>query len=104
MNHLKRSKPAGGTARGNPWHAVSIVPGRVPCAAANAFRGRRFLSANAPHLPLLVCTRKDSCQCAYKHHDDRRGQPRRRDEMIGLRRNARVTQERRGKRGRRADD
>ncbi len=33
-----------------PWHAVSIVPGSQPCAAAAGLVRKRFLSREAPHL------------------------------------------------------
>jgi hypothetical protein len=52
-------------------HAVSIEVGRRPCEAAQAMRDRRFLSAEAPPLPLKDCD-ADACQCRYQHHEDRR--------------------------------
>ena len=85
------------------WHAVSIVPKGAGCEAALALRTSRFLSAEAPRLPLAQCTTPKSCSCAYKHHADRRGQPRRKDEAVGLRRN-KVEQERRGQGERRKTD
>ena len=85
------------------WHAVSIQPKGASCEAALALRGTRFLSAEAPRLPLAQCTTPKSCACAYKHFPDRRGQPRRKDEAIGLRRN-KVEQERRAQGDRRKTD
>jgi len=85
------------------WHAVSILPKGASCEAALAIRGTRFLSAQAPRLPLAQCTTPKTCTCAYKHHADRRGQPRRQDEAIGLRR-TKVEQERRAQSGRRKTD
>jgi hypothetical protein len=87
----------------NSWHAVAIAAKSASCEAARALRGTRFLSAKAPHLPLPECTIPDSCPCAYKHYDDRRGQPRRQSELTGLKR-GNVTQERRAARGRRETD
>ena len=84
------------------WHAVSITTKSTSCEAARALRSARFLSAKAPRLPLPECT-ADSCPCAYKHHEDRRGPPRRKSEATGLKR-GNVTQERRGTRGRRETD
>jgi hypothetical protein len=84
------------------WHAVTILPKGACCEAALAIRNTRFLSAEAPRLPLAQCTTPKSCGCAYKHHDDRRGQPRRKNEGVGLRRN-KVEQERRSQGDRRKD-
>lgn len=55
----------------NPWHAVSIVPGPKRCEAVNKLLGERFLSKQAPMLPLKGCT-ESGCTCRYRHHDDRR--------------------------------
>jgi len=85
------------------WHAVSIVPKGASCEAALALRGSRFLSKEAPRLPLEQCTTPKTCACAYKHHADRRGQPRRKDEAAGLRR-TKVDQERRAQGDRRRSD
>jgi hypothetical protein len=43
------------------------------CEAAREFEGIRFLSSEAPMLPLDRCT-QSTCQCRYVHHDDRRSQ------------------------------
>jgi len=85
------------------WHAVSIVPKGACCEAALALRGTRFLSSEAPALPLAQCTTPNSCSCAYKHHADRRGQPRRKDDSLGLRR-TKVEHERRAEGDRRKTD
>lgn len=55
----------------NPYHAVSIIPGPDPCDAVKACAGVRFLSKEAPRLPVDGCGRSD-CRCHYAHHDDRR--------------------------------
>ena len=57
----------------NPYHAVSIEPGPRSCAEARARESRRYLSAAAPVLPLKGCTNA-TCQCRYRHHEDRRAQ------------------------------
>jgi hypothetical protein len=97
----RKSAAAASPVRKN-WHAVTIQPKGACCEAALAIRNTRFLSAEAPRLPLAQCTTPQSCGCAYKHHDDRRGQPRRKNEGVGLRRN-KVEQERRGQGDRRKD-
>jgi len=55
----------------NPWHAVAIQPGPKRCAAVEALLGQRFLSKDAPHLPLKECT-EAGCACRYRHYEDRR--------------------------------
>jgi len=77
------------------WHAVAIKPKGQCCEAVQARRSARFLSSDAPRLPLPECSTSDTCTCVYKHHADRRAQPRRQDETDGLRRSVKVTQERR---------
>lgn len=96
----------------NPWHAVGISTGLSCCQASVALRQTRFLSNQAPPLPLQGCTQPKTCTCKYKHFSDRRSGPRRamETEMFqnALSRHASVTrvqaQERRAIRGRRATD
>jgi hypothetical protein len=100
-----KSKNAGPAVRSRElWHAVSIAADGTGCDAVRALRATRFLSADAPPFPLGECSRAKLCKCKYRHHPDRRGSPRRKDEVIGLRRSAKPTQERRIKGGRRAID
>lgn len=56
---------------GGRYHCVEIRSRGRPCAAAQAFAGRRFLPRAAPPIPLPGCTAM-SCRCAYVHFDDRR--------------------------------
>jgi hypothetical protein len=86
------------------WHAVAIKPKGECCDAVQARRATRFLSSDAPKLPLPECSTSDTCTCVYKHHADRRVEPRRQDEKDGLRRNGNVTQERRSPGDRRKTD
>jgi len=53
------------------FHAVSVVPGPRACGEAKALHGRRFLSREAPVLPLKNCG-APHCECRYEHHEDRR--------------------------------
>ena len=84
-----------------PWHAVSIAPGHRHCAAAKALRDQRFLSKNAPTLPLKDCDCKD-CGCRYAHYEDRRDAVRRARD-VGVSVDGHVGDERRAdpRRGRR---
>jgi len=61
---------------GNPYHAVSIAPGVGACDAVLALGDKRFLSREAPRLPLPGCGTAN-CACRYQHHEDRRRSPRR---------------------------
>jgi hypothetical protein len=108
---LRKSPPHGATPgvspglrRSTPWHAVSVVAGPSCCEAARALSPSRYLSREAPRLPLPDCTSPASCSCSYKHFVDRRGQPRRKDDLSGLRRSPLSGTERRTVRGRREDD
>jgi hypothetical protein len=84
------------------WHAVSIVCTSASCDAAQALKGRRYLSADAPRLPLSDCTSAEACPCVYRKHSDRRAGPRREADASGLNRSS--TPERRAGRGRRSTD
>lgn len=63
------------------WHSVSIIRGRHACAAVVAHNGHKWLSAEAPQLPIEGCDAKH-CECRYRHHADRRSADRR--ETTGL--------------------
>lgn len=65
----------------NPWHAVSVIPGRGACESAKQALRVRFLSKEAPRLPLAGCQSR-SCQCRYRHHDDRRRSLRRASDVL----------------------
>jgi hypothetical protein len=69
----KVPEPAAVVARKAPsrFHAVTIVPGRQACPAARALLDQRFLSRDAPPLPLKDCG-TPQCECRYEHYDDRR--------------------------------
>jgi len=86
----------------NRWHSVVVAGPANVCAAALACKGKRFLSSEAPRLPLEGCDAA-RCECRYRHYNDRRGEPRRSDERTGAAR-TRASTERRGTRGRRATD
>ena len=86
-------------------HAVSVVTGPRCCAEAKALRGQKFLSREAPSLPLQGCNR-DDCTCRYEHYEDRRATPRRARDL-GVAVDGWIEVDRRGtvvKRGRRTAD
>lgn len=68
------------SASAHPFHAVSVVPGAQACQAVYVFTGQRFLSRNAPRLPVAGCNSR-FCTCKFKHHKDRRVGPRRRSDF-----------------------
>jgi hypothetical protein len=68
----------------NLYHAVEVVPGRDACPEAQALQGQRFLSREAPSLPLAGCGSLQ-CTCRYEHHEDRRkGGRRARDLAVAI--------------------
>jgi hypothetical protein len=90
--------------RRRQWHAVSIVSGPASCRAAQELRAIRFLSGEAPPLPLPGCRAGKECSCVYKHHEDRRAKSRRAEEVTGYRRPNPTSEERRKLRDRRSTD
>jgi hypothetical protein len=86
------------------WHAVSIKPGPGACEAAIAGKSSRWLSREAPMLPLPGCTQPERCRCTYQHHEDRRSGPRRAEDLDAFSRPAQVGNERRKRRSRRQTD
>ena len=77
------------------WHAVSVKPGTGACAVASSGRSRRWLSREAPQLPLPGCNKPDTCRCTYQHHEDRRGEGRRAEDTDAFKRPPVVQVERR---------
>ena len=74
---LQKTRPIANGA----WHSVSIIRGRQACAAVAQLNGGKWLSAEAPVLPVKGCDAKQ-CNCRYRHHADRRSADRR--ETTGL--------------------
>ncbi len=65
---VKRSAPS---VQRNPYNAVSVMSSRVACTAVGKIKNQKFLSKDAPLLPLAACSVKE-CNCKYVHHPDRR--------------------------------
>ncbi len=91
------------TAR-TPWHAVSIVCSAACCPCAMKLLGIRFLSKEAPRLPLKSCTAGAACLCSYQHHQDRRVSSQRAPDLWNPGHIRYVREERRLERGRRSVD
>jgi hypothetical protein len=86
----------------NKWHAVSIALCPRACGAARKYHGIRFLSKDAPILPLADC-RAPLCTCRFRHHEDRRSSLRRAADIIASAAHW-AGQERRRSHGRRVND
>lgn len=54
----------------SPYHCVEVKTSYDACEKVLELHGMRFLSAEAPLLPLPGCDQY--CQCKFKHHNDRR--------------------------------
>ncbi len=67
----KTVKRSASPAQRNPYQAVSVMSSRVACTAVGRIKDQRFLTADAPLLPLPDCSVKE-CNCKYAHHPDRR--------------------------------
>jgi hypothetical protein len=86
------------------FHAVTIAPGARACKEARALQGQRFLSREAPKLPLKNCG-TPQCECHYEHYDDRRkGHRRAHDLGVSIDGYEGVEQRQKPKRGRRQTD
>jgi hypothetical protein len=90
--------------RVSQFHAVEIAGMKDACQAAQDAKGERYLSAEAPRLPLGQCDRPDLCQCRYQHYEDRRGNPRRSSESGSPSQDDAEYVQQRKLKGRRADD
>jgi hypothetical protein len=86
------------------WHAVGISTKSGSCELACSRRGSRFLSAEAPQLPLVGCASPQSCPCTYRHFEDRRGPSRRAEDNGQLAKAPKEQGERRNKPDRRKKD
>jgi len=85
----------------NPYHAVGIEPGSACCKAVAGLKGRRYLSAAAPEIPLPACDAA-SCHCRYVHFEDRREGEDRRERTMDAR--GHLLPDRRRNMGNRATD
>jgi hypothetical protein len=76
---VKKSAPI---ARPKPTHAredyraVSLAPS-IDCCTATRDAEKRYLSREAPQLPLAGCTMPAECSCRFRKHSDRRDGERR---------------------------
>lgn len=71
LNRKLRHRPDKPLRKSMPFHAVTILCGDRACEAARSCAGIKYLSSEAPTLPLAAC-RAPTCTCRYEHCDDRR--------------------------------
>jgi hypothetical protein len=70
-------------AAGNIFHGIAVEPGDKACEAVRRIAGQRYLSEDAPRVPLDECQCVQDCRCVYRHFPDRRTDVRR-DMDMGL--------------------
>nr|HPR07576.1 hypothetical protein [Denitromonas sp.] len=106
--YVMRSRPAKNEDEpentSHPYHCVTINPGQGACRTAQTLKGIRFLSEEAPLLPLASCD-ATRCRCTFSHYKDRRRGDRR--NPYRPENHSHVSQgneERRDRRGRRTTD
>lgn len=58
------------------YHCVTVHYSDTACNAIKKLSGRRILSSEAPILPLSGCD-SETCDCRFKHHEERRVEERR---------------------------
>jgi hypothetical protein len=78
-----KSSPASSDDGQGDFRAVSIHAYGGRCLASQSVSGQRFLTSEAPTLPLEECT-AEKCNCRYVHHADRRRGTRDRRTLSGL--------------------
>ena len=105
--HKQERQPAQSSSGAEfPYRAAEIVVEDCCCDAVRALSGTRFLLNKVPHIPLRDCTSR-KCTCVYVRYNDRRVDYGDRRAAYSTLTNAYTTignSERRGSRGRRADD
>lgn len=90
--------------RPRSYRAVAIRAAAIHCSAAKAVYGKRFLTTEAPSIPLPSCD-CSTCACIYVHFVDRRRAHQRRDlYMYRAYLEGERKQERRNRAGRRTAD
>jgi hypothetical protein len=63
-------------ATSKKYHCVEVRKGSHACKAVQGLGNSRYLSDEAPRLPVPGCTAAQ-CTCSFIHHDDRRDDDRR---------------------------
>jgi hypothetical protein len=98
-----RKEPPAAPAPLRPFQAISVYRGLICCQTVRKFSEHRFLTRDAPPLPLAGCSMPKTCQCKYIKHKDRRAEGRRMMDF-GLAARLFDGRERRKRGGRRSQD
>jgi hypothetical protein len=72
----RHAAPVAAQAASKKYHCVEVRKGSHACKAVQELGNSRFLSDEAPRLPVAGCT-AEQCTCSFIHHDDRRDDDRR---------------------------
>jgi hypothetical protein len=100
-----KARPAS-TPPPSRYSSVSIMLPQNCCSSAQSLAGARFLTKEAPQLPLANCN-TTPCKCGFIRHEDRREEDEDRRAIHGLRAELHALhtgEERRQRRGRRSYD
>jgi hypothetical protein len=54
------------------YRGAEVIAADGACDAARSLTNVRLLTAELPLLPLKTCDRPATCECKYRHFDDRR--------------------------------
>lgn len=54
------------------YQAITIKPCSGACEAIQWLKDKRYLSREAPQLPINMCSNPEKCKCKYNFHNDRR--------------------------------
>lgn len=71
-----RERSQAGRPHGARFHCVEVSAGLPSCTAVRGLGNVRFLSGEAPTIPVPGCDAQQ-CNCRYVHHGDRRADDRR---------------------------
>ena len=87
------------------YRGAEVIAAAGACDATRSLLNVRLLSAEVPLLPLKTCDRPATCNCIYRHFDDRRREfPRREQHALQALMACTSGAERRTRRGRRESD
>jgi hypothetical protein len=77
LRRLRKAPASSTPSRARYFHAVAIIAKTSSCEPARAKHGARYLSREAPPLPLPTCPWPEKCPCRFEKFDDRRQDDRR---------------------------
>ena len=72
----RHAVPVAAKTANKKYHCVEVRKGSHACKTVQELGNARFLSDEAPRLPVPGCTAAQ-CTCSFIHHDDRRDDDRR---------------------------